>query len=161
MATVNKRAGKAQAAVINGVDNGGLMSASIQAGYDDINQTPADGLDIPLIDRQTEFVRGSISSQDWTHIIDLLTGAVGTYVFYERKSGVVAATGYILHTLTAPVIQRCGISLNHRGYGVINADFECRAADETKGITDMWAMTDSQSAPAVIKVSAAWISPWP
>jgi len=153
MATVNKRAGKAQAAVINGVDAGGLMVAAIQAGFDDILQSPADGLEIPLIDRATEFVRGSINSQDWVHLVDLLTGVVGTYVFYERKSGVAVATGYIKHTLTAPVIHRCGINLTHRGYGTANADFECKPADETKGVADMWQLADTQAAPSYISAA--------
>jgi len=150
MTTVNKRAGKLRSVVINGIDVGGAMQAQINAGYDDKLQSPADGLEIPLLDRLTEFVRGSITSQDWAHIVDLLTGTLGTYVFYERKSGVVAATGYHKHQLTNPVLHRASINLSHRGYGVLNADFECKAADETKGIEDIWAMTDSQAAPTYV-----------
>jgi len=150
MATVNKRVFKPQAVTINGVDAGGLMSAQIAAGYDNVPQSPVDGLQIPVIDRVTEFVRGSINSQDWVHLVDLLTGAVGTYVFYERKSGVAEATGYIKHTLTNPVIHRCSMSLLHRAYASVNASFECKAADETKRITDMWVPTDDQAAPTYV-----------
>jgi len=153
MATVNNRIMKPQASVINGVDAGGTMIARIASGYDDVNQTPLDGLDIPLVDRLTEFVRGSLTCQDWVHIIDLLTGTVGTYVFYQRKSGTAVATGFIKHTITNPVIHRAALSLIHRGYGTINADFECKAADESKGISDMWGQTDDQAAPSYISAA--------
>lgn len=150
MATINKRAGQVQAFVINGIDAGGAMQADIQAGYETPLQTPPDGLQVPLYDRLTEYVRGSITSQDWVHLIELLTGTVGTYVCYERKSGVAEASGYIKHTFNKPVVNQTSISLSHRGYGVCRASFECMAADEDKGMTDMWQTADAQAAPSYI-----------
>ncbi len=150
MATVNKRVYGPQAVVINGVDAGGAMTAVIDSGYDNILRTPPDGLAVPVVDREVQFVRGSIVSQDWTHLVDLLTGTLGTLVFYERKSGVAAATGYILHTITDPVIHNARLTMNQKGYMTVAFDFECRAADVDKGILDMWTMTDSQDVPTYV-----------
>jgi len=153
MATVNQRSKKPQAHVVNGIDAGGMMSARISYGYDNIIETPFDGLALPVRDKEIQFVRGTVETQDWTHIIDLLTGAVGTSVFYERKSGVAAATGYLLYTLTNPVIHRASINLGKGGLATCSYDFECKPADETKTITDMLAITDSQSAPTYVSAA--------
>jgi len=153
MATVNKRTGQPQAVVINGVDAGGAMSARISCGYDTIARYAPDGLQAQISDREAQFVRGTIASQDWIHAIALLTGTVGTLVFYERKSGVDDAAGFIKHTLTAPVIHRFRLRVTKGGYAVVDFDFECRAADPTKTIADMWAMTDSQPAPTYVSAA--------
>jgi hypothetical protein len=150
MATVNKRLKKPQALVINGVDVGGVMTAVIQQGYDNSLSSAPDGLQLPVIDREIEFTRGTVTTQDWVHAIDLLTGTVGTYVFYERKSGVAAATGYVLYTITAPVIHNVSLTLSKGGYMTCTFAFECRAADESKGIADMLTITDTQAAPTDI-----------
>jgi len=154
MATVNQRVKTPQGVVINGVDAGGAMQARINCGHDSIIQSTPDGLGVPVRDKECQFVRGSVTTQDWVHAVDLLTGTVGTYVFYERKSGVAAATGYIKHTLTNPVIHNASISFTKEGYAVCSFDFECKPADETKGIADMWVPLDDQAAPSYI--SAAW-----
>jgi len=153
MATVNKRIGVSQAMVINGVDAGGMMSARIQAGYDNIPSSEPDGLAVPVSDREIQFVRGSVVSQDWIEAVNLIIGTVGTYVFYERKSGVAEATGYVKHTITAPVIHRVNIDFAKGRYGTISFDFECRASDPTKTIADMWAMTDSQNTPTYVSAA--------
>ncbi len=153
MATVNNRVGVPQAAKINGIDAGGMMAASIQSGYDNILNTSPDGLQVPLQDKDIEFVRGSIVTQNWPEAINLLTGTIGTYVFYQRKSGVAEATGYIKHTITNPVISNMNIRFGKGGYAAIAFDFECRASDETKGILDMWGQLDLQTPP--VYVSAA------
>lgn len=150
MATVNERVKKPQATVINGVDNGGTMTAEINAGYENVIKSAPDGLQIPVQDREVQFVRGSVVTQDWVEFINLLTGTVGTYVFYERKSGVADATGYIEHTITNPVIHRARMDFNKGGYATVTFDFECKAADETKTISDMWSLTDDQSAPTYV-----------
>ena len=89
-------------------------------------------------------------TQDWTHLVDLLTGTLGTLVFYERKSGVAAATGYVKHTITNPVIHNARLSMNQKGYMTVSFDFECKATDETSTIADMWAMADSEAAPTYV-----------
>lgn len=154
MATVNKRTKQPQAMVINGVDAGGKMQARIQEGYDKRMSSSPDGLEVPLKDKSVEYVRGSVTTQDWIHFVDLLTGVVGTYVFYERKSGVAPATGYIKHTLNNPVIYNVRMLIysgaNNTTYATITFDYECRPADETKGIADMHEILDSQAAPAYI-----------
>jgi len=150
MATVNKRVMAPQATVINGVDLGGTMTAAISEGYENILKSAPDGLQLPTIDREIQFCRGTIVSQDWTEAINLLTGTVGTYVFYERSSGVAAATGYIKHTLTSPVIHRIAIRLTKGGFAQVEFGFECKAADETTTLADMHAMTDGQAAPSDI-----------
>jgi len=152
MATVNNRVGIPQAFVINGVDAGGAMSAAIQAGYDNTVRSAPDGLQVALQDKEIQFV-GTIVTQDWIEAVNLLTGTVGTYVFYERKSGVAEETGYVKHTITNPIIHRANLNFNKGGYATVSFDFECRAADETKGIADMWTPLDDQSAPS--NVSAA------
>lgn len=153
MATVNERVGVLQASVINGVDAGGAMSARIEAGYDEIMESEPDGLEVPMSDRGVQYVRGTVVTQDWIHAVDLLTGTVGTYVFHERKSGVVPATGYIKHTITNPVIHNVKLDITKGGYGTVTFDFECRAADETKTIADMWGMLDDQAAPTYVSAA--------
>jgi len=153
MATINKRVGLPQAMVINGVDAGGAMTAMINAGFENIMRSSPDGLQVPVKDKEIQFVRGTIVTQDWVEAVNLLTGVVGTYVFYERSSGVAEATGYIEHTITAPVIHRISINFTKGGYTTASLDFECRAADETKTIADMWALLDGQAAPTYISAA--------
>jgi len=150
MATTNNRIKLPQASVINGVDAGGLMSASIQAGFENVLQSAPDGLQVATVDREVQFVRGSIVTQDWVEMVNLLTGTVGSYVFYERKSGVAGATGWIKHTLTAPVIHSVRITQSIRGFITCSFDFECRFAAETTTLNDAWVITDSQAAPTYI-----------
>jgi len=147
MATTNNRLRSPQANIINGISAGGLTKATLQEGYENRIYSAPDGLQIPLKDKEVEYVRGTIITQDWVHALELLTGTVGTCVFYERKSGTAAESGYVLHTITNPVIHRFNLSFAQGGYATCAYDFECRAADETKGITDMHTMTDSQAAP--------------
>jgi len=153
MTTVNKRLKKPQAFVINGVDAGGAMTAVINVGYDNIMYSSPDGLQVPVKDKEAQFVRGTITTQDWIEFVNLLIGTVGTFVFYERKSGVAAATGYVQHTITAPVISRATMNFAKGGYASVSFDFECRAADETQTIADMWALLDSQAAPSYISAA--------
>jgi len=153
MATVNMRVGLPQAVTINGVDAGGVMTARIDAGHDNVMYSSPDGLQVPAKDKEIQYVRGTIVTQDWVEAINLITGAVGTYIFYERKSGVAEDTGYVKHTITAPVIHRMTINFAKGGYATISFDFECRAADETKTIADMWALLDSQAAPSYISAA--------
>lgn len=150
MPTVNQRVGLPQAMTINAVDAGGKMSARINEGYENIISSEPDGLQVPVSDREVQFCRGTVVTQDWIEAVNLLTGTVGTYVFYERKSGVAEATGFIKHTLTAPVIHKVNIDLAKGRYGTLTLDFECRAADPTKTIADMHAMTDTQAAPTYV-----------
>ena len=150
MATVNNRVSNPQGSVINGLDAGGLMSANISEGYENILKSSPDGLQVPLKDREVQFCRGSVVTQDWPHAVALLTGTATTYIFYERKSGVAEATGYIKHTITAPIIHRMTLTFTKGGYAIVSFNFECRAADPTKTIADMHAHLDSQAAPSYI-----------
>jgi len=153
MATVNKRTYQPRSLAINGIDAGGLMSARISEGYDQILRSSPDGLQLPVVDREIQFCRGSIVSQDWVEMITLLTGTLGTKVFYERKSGMVETAGFIKHTITAPVIYQAAIDLSSGdkgGYGTVSADYECKAADVDKGVADMHAMADANNAPTYI-----------
>jgi hypothetical protein len=161
MATINKRIHTPQAYTINGVDAGGGMSARITEGYDQIFRTSPDGLQIPIIDRVTQFCRGSIETQDWVEMVNLLSGTLGTYVFYERKSGVAVASGYIKHTLLNPVIHLAAINLTSgdkaAGYATVRVNFECKAADENDGIADLHVIADSQAAPTYISAARGGI----
>jgi len=150
MVTVNKRVGAHQAHTINGIDAGGVMTARIQAGFDEQLESSPDGLTLPIRDKGVQFVRGTIVTQDWVEFVNLICGTVSTYVFYERKSGVAEATGYIKHTITAPVIHRVNMRFTKGQYAAVAFDFECRAADVTTAINDMWAITDDQAAPTYI-----------
>jgi hypothetical protein len=154
MATVNKRIYHPQALTVNSVAAGGLITVTVLEGYENVMSSPPDGLQgPPIIDREVQFCRGTIVIQDWPDAINLLTGVVGTLVFYERKSGTAEASGYIKHTLTNPVIHQINVALGKGGYITVSASFECKAADETKTIVDMHAMTDSQNAPTYISAA--------
>jgi len=150
MPTVNNRIKKPQSSVINGVDSGGLMTAFINCGYEQIMTSPFDGLSLGTRDKYAQFRRGSIVSQDFSKFYSLLTGTVGTLVFYERKSGTAEATGWMKHTITNPVIHNMKLSVSKEGFSTISYSFECKAADPTKGFADMWSVTDSQSAPTYV-----------
>lgn len=150
MTTVNNRLKRPQALVINGVDAGGLMTARIQKGWDQIVRSAPDGLSVPMRDRQVQYVRGSILTQDWVEMINLLIGTVGTKVFYERRSGIAATTGFVKHTLNKPVIFRANLSFKLGSYAGCSFDYECKPADETKGIADLHTMTDTQAAPTYV-----------
>lgn len=154
MATVNKRVYHPEAMTINSVEVGGIMTVAIEEGYENILRSSPDGLRGPsIVDRECQFCRGVIVVQDWPDIISLLLGTIGTCVFYERKSGVAAATGYTKHTITNPVIYAVSLSINKGGYAPVSASFECKAADETKTIADMHAMEDSQAAPTYVSAA--------
>lgn len=151
MATVNKRVYNPVAATINGVACGGIMTVALEEGFENVIRSSPDGLAGPaIVDRETQFCRGSLVCQDWPEAILLLLGTVGTFIFYERKGGAAAATGYVKHTLTAPVIHAAAIRFTKGSHAVVTAQFECRAASETATIADMHAMTDSQSAPTYV-----------
>ncbi len=62
------------ARTINGIAAGGQVSASIAAGYENSIRSAPDGLQLPVIDLDTQFVRGSMTTEDWIHVIELLTG---------------------------------------------------------------------------------------
>jgi len=150
MATVNKRTKAQQALEINGVDAGGVMTAQIQYGYENIIESAPDGLQAAIMDREIQFCRGTVQTQDWIEILNILTGTVGTYVCYERKSGVAEATGYIEYTITNPIIHSVSLNQTKGGYMTCTFSFECRAADETEGFADMLAIADSHAAPTYI-----------
>jgi len=150
MVAVNKRTRTPQAFKINGIDNGGAMTAEIEMGFDQRLRSSPDGLQVPLQDKYTEYVRGRITTQDWSTAIGILTGTVGTLVFYERNSAVAEATGYTSYTITAPIVHRIGLSLRKDGYATATYEFECLAADETKGIDDMFVPLPAQAAPTYI-----------
>ena len=157
MTLTNKRVYTPQATVINGVSLGGTVTIAINEGYDNTVRSSPDGFQAQVIDKTDQFVRGTITVQDWPDAIGLLTGTLGTFVFYERKSGVAEATGYIKHTITNPVIHRISISINKGSYASVSADFECRAALDTDTIAVMHAITDSQAAPtAIVPALGGW-----
>jgi nitrogen fixation protein len=149
MSTINKRVSKPQAYVINGVDAGGGMTVAIQEGWEEILRSAPDGLQFPIVDKACQFCRGVIVSQDWTQMINLLTGT-GNYVFYERASGAVEAAGYTKHTINNPIIHQVHLRFNQKGYATIQAAFECMAADPTKTISDMHQIQTGQAAPTYI-----------
>jgi len=147
MSLTNRRVYSPQASVINGISLGGIVTIAIQEGHDNKVSSSPDGFQVPVVDKTDQFVRGTITVQDWPDAISLLTGTLGTLVFYERKSGVAEATGYIKHTITNPVVYKISISINKGNYATVAADFECRAALDTDTIVVMHAITDSQAAP--------------
>jgi len=124
-----------------------MMTLNCRAGHDVIVRSGPDGAQLPISDRDTQFVRGDGVTQDWVHLIDLLTGTVGTLVVYTRKSGVAEATGYVKHTLTAPVIHDVRLRFTQGGYAVCTFSFECRFPSDTATIDTVWAITDAQAAP--------------
>lgn len=154
MATVNKRGKQVFGTVINGVTAGGATMANIQFGHDEEILSAPDGLAVPMMDLAGQFVRGSQAWQDITLLIGLLTGAVGSSVFYEAESG--AAT-YTKHQLNNPVIYAARISQQKGRYATCAADYECRFADPTKTIADVFVSTAAQVAPAY---AAAALGGW-
>jgi len=153
MTTVNKRSYTPQAMTINGIDAGGIMTARLYSGFEEYYQSAPDGLDIPVSDKEIQYVRGSIVTQDWVHAVELITAAASNLEFYERKSGVAAATGYLKHVIVNPVIHRMRLLFNRKQFAGASFDFECKAADETSGIIDMHQVTDAQSAPTYVSAA--------
>ena len=149
MALVNKRLLHAQFRIsdaasdsVNGIDVGGLMSASIQAGFDDVITAGADGFSMPEVDRLTQFVRGSVNTQAWTLILDILAGTVEKYQFYERESG---AASYRVNQFRNPYIHTASINLAHRGRADCAFSFECWASDVDIGVSELWITSDAIS----------------
>jgi hypothetical protein len=133
------------------------LTVAINEGYDNTVRSSPDGFQAQVVDKTDQFVRGTITVQDWPDAIGLLTGTVGTLVFYERKSGVAEATGYVKHTITNPVVHKISISINKGNYASVSADFECRAALDTDTVSVMHAILDSQAAPtAIAPVLGGW-----
>jgi hypothetical protein len=147
MVTTNKRLTKPLGQIINGIDLGGPMTIAIQEGWENIMRSSPDGAQFQQVDKDCQFCRGVIISQDWVHFIGLLTGTIGTYVFYERTSGTAEATGYTKHTLTTPKIWKVDLKFNQKGFATVTAAFECMAADPTKTIVDMHARLPGQAIP--------------
>ena len=131
--------------IINGVSLGGLMSASIQCGYDDIVTAGADGYSFPETDRLTQFVRGTIQCQDWKEVLNVLGGASSRYVFYERESG--GAT-WRMNTLYDPYIHSATLNFDHRGRASVSFGFECWASDAATGFSALWARSDAMGLPS-------------
>lgn len=140
----NKRVYRPRTISINGVDAGGMMSARITEGFDNILTTPPDGLNFPLVDRLTQFCRGTLVTQDWVEFVNILTGASTSLVFYEKQSG---ADTFIKHTINNPIVHRARLSFNHRSYARVEFDFECKAASAADTLADMHEMTDAQTSP--------------
>ncbi|MCP4566827.1 MAG: hypothetical protein GY841_04510 [FCB group bacterium] len=125
---------------VNGVDVGGLMSSSVQAGFDDIITAGADGFSMPEVDRLTQFARGGVNTQAWTLILDILAGTVDKYWWYERISG---ESTFRLNTIHDPYIHAASINLAHRGRADCAFSFECWASDVTNTVTSMWETSDA------------------
>ncbi|MCE5184930.1 MAG: hypothetical protein LLF76_02250 [Planctomycetaceae bacterium] len=135
--------------VINGVDQGGEMSIAIDEGYDEIAESSVEGTEVAVVDRGAQYVRGVCATQSWMTVISLLAGTIGTYVFYERKSGAAAATGWLKHTLTSPVIWDVEFNWNQGSYGTATFKFECRFATAATVISDVHSLMDSQAGPTL------------
>ncbi|HOQ06047.1 MAG TPA: hypothetical protein PKY88_12635 [Anaerohalosphaeraceae bacterium] len=153
MAVVNKRIFCPTATAVNGVSVGGTVSVRLTAGFDNILRSGADGLQVPIVDRDVQFVRGSVTVQDWPKVLDLLTGTVSNLVFYERKSGTGPTGGYIKHTLNNPCIHNIRLEIRQGSYASVSFDFECRFGDETAAIADVWQQTDAQNAPTYVSAA--------
>lgn len=136
----------ASTANVNGVAHGGLVSGAIQYGKDKIVRSSGDNQILEEVDVFINFVRGTITSQDWPDVISLLTGTVGTYIFYEKESGLATVTK---NTLNLPVIHRADFSLTNFSPAQITWGFECRGTLNDDVITDMWGRLKTQVAPAV------------
>jgi len=127
MATVNKRTKMVLDMVINGVDAGSAMSARVQAGYETILSSSPDGLQTPIKDRVTQFVRGSVTSQDWIEAVNLLSGTVGTNRMFEKVF--------------------LAFDAQHPGGSIVCDEFYLT---EAATIATTWAMTDDQAAPTYV-----------
>ncbi len=127
---------------VNGVDVGGLMSASVQAGFDNVITAGADGFSMPEVDRLTQFVRGSVQTQAWTLVLDILAGTVEKYFYFERESG---TPHFRLNEFRKPYIHTASINLAHRGRADCSFSFECFASDSGIGVSDLWITSDAIS----------------
>lgn len=71
----------------------------------------------------------------------------------EPDSGGAEATGYTKHTIVNPVIHKINIDLTggkNQRFFAATVEFECKAADETKGFADMYFPTAGQARPAYV-----------
>jgi len=127
------------AGIINGIDAGGLMSASIQAGFDDVIAAGYDGFSMPEVDRFTQFVRGSVITQDWIEVLNILAGTVSRYTFYERNSG---GPTFRRNELQWPYIHAASINLAHRGRADCSFNFECWFDNTNSDISKIWTTSD-------------------
>ena len=130
---------------INGVGAAAALTASIQAGYDEKVYSEPDGLALPIRDRASQFVRGTVSMQDWTKAISILTGALDTLDFYVGEAG---ADTFQSHTITNPIIHRLRLDLRQGQYGSAQFDFECKFPSAAATIKDVWAIDTAVAAPA-------------
>lgn len=147
MTTTNKRTHKIFNIMVNGVAVGGTTMLSLTKSYAQNLTTPADGLQLPLRDRFVQQCSGSLTTHDWSLYSSLLTGAVGTLTGYERNSGVAEATGYTKHTVTNPIFNRFALNFKKNQYATLAADFQCKAADDTKGFLDAHTAQSGQEKP--------------
>jgi len=153
MATINYRTGIPQAVAINGVDAGGAMRIYVDEGFEERPESAPDGLEVTVQDKISQYCRGTLETQDWVELINIFSGTLGTYIFYERISGVAELAGYVKHTLTNPVIHAIRLQVRKGQYALITCDFECLAADETKGFADMHTQLDAQAVPTYISAA--------
>jgi len=135
---------------INGIDEGGPMSIVLDEGYAEIYRSPGDGNQVAVVERNAQYVRGVVVTQDWLTVLSLLTGTLGTYVYYVRNSGVAAATGYTKHTLTNPVIYAVSIKQSQGSNITVTFSFECRFATAAATISTVHAVLIGQALPAQI-----------
>ena len=147
MTTTNNRVLHAQNSVINGVSAGGLVTASIFEGFDSVVSSPADGLEMPTTDRFMKVVRGSMVSQDWVELLNIIQGTVGTFVFYEQESG---ATSYLKHTITEPVVHAATLDIPVKGFATCTWQFHCRPVADDDTFADMWTKLPGQAVPTAI-----------
>ncbi len=130
----NHRLHKPQAATINGVSFGGLTVANIVKGYDQVLTSSPDGAEVAFSDRYCQYCRGNITTQDITQALNILTGDIDTFVFYEAESG---ESTYIKHTINNPVIFDLAISINKDQYATASFNFECLAESASAGFAGM------------------------
>ncbi len=147
----NTRLFHARDSSIVGIDAGGLMTANIQAGYDDILTSPADGNAVPDTDRATKFIRGTMVTQDWVEMQNIIAGVGDEIIFFEKES---TKNTYTRNTLTGVHVHNATLNLAHRGYGTMSIAFECQFDVGDKFI-DVWARDTAVAAAALPDLTAA------
>ncbi len=136
----------------NGQDAGGLMSANIDAGFDNIINPTHDGLIFPIPEKLIPYVRFSVQSQDVEQAIAVFNGASDDYTFYTKETGLAS---YDMQVLLFPQIHSLDINLVNNGYSSCSWSAECKPVDGTKTHKDMWASTINTEKPAFLSSNRA------
>ena len=148
MAATNNRVRMIRESTINGVDSGGMVTVLIQEGWDQIIRSGPSDIAGMVVDRECQFVRGAIATQDWSKAYNSLVAASGNFVFSERISGAAAGSAWQAHTLANTVIHRLDLAQQFGQYMTATYAYECKFASDSTTYSDVHSVAAGGAAGA-------------